>query len=856
MPAHGTACLKDQKANRMTRYLRFSFISALVIGVAFLGFLANQARIEIRLFQEEPLDNIYWNLTQLELDLVRFQSAVELSLALSDYPKDELLKRFDLFYSRINNFSSSSTLARFDLTQTVAPAITRLRSFLEETTPVIDGDPDRLVQSLPNLATELESLRKDLRVTIVQVIDINATKADSRRAGLSSLISEVAAGTLALFFLLTILLGSVLYLNRRAERDRQAAVRASARLKATVETALDAVIVAGMDGNVIDFNRSAEQIFGYRAEEAIGRRLEDLIVPARHIAGHAAGMKRMAMTGEKRVVDKGRIQITARRKNGEEFPIELSISSSEGPDGTIFIAYLRDISRRLANERAMLAARDEALAAGQAKTNFMAVMSHEMRTPLNGVMAALETLSRDAAGARQEKFIGLAKASAGQLMRHINDVLDLTKVSSGHLTLRDETFDLAQLASGFVETLQPLADKSGTRLLLSAPPRLPRVQGDSFRIGQIVQNLLSNAIKFTPNGTVQIKIDVRDQSAGVIHVELRVIDNGIGIAPADLDHVFDDFVMLDSSYARATSGTGLGLTISRRLAEAMGGSIGVESKEGEGSCFWVRLPLRVTTGGPDPVSAKRSAGAAPHPTAVGELDVLVVEDNETNRSVLEEMLSCLNHRVTLAPDGAVGVELARNHRYDVILMDISMPVMDGLTAVGLIRAEGASANARIVAVTAHAMPQELDRFRAAGMDDCLLKPISEAALVQALSAGPVQAATTPDPGLVNEARIEELRAAMGDAGMTRVLTSFRSATAEVIDRIARFNQDGQPADLMALCHEAAGSSAMVGATGLHALLAEMEDLCRQGNLAAALSRADSLSALWADTEALLSNRAA
>jgi CheY-like chemotaxis protein/HPt (histidine-containing phosphotransfer) domain-containing protein len=251
-----------------------------------------------------------------------------------------------------------------------------------------------------------------------------------------------------------------------------------------------------------------------------------------------------------------------------------------------------------------------------------------------------------------------------------------------------------------------------------------------------------------------------------------------------------------------------------------------------------------------------SAGAAPHPTAVGELDVLVVEDNETNRIVLEEMLSHLNHRVTLAPDGAVGVELARNHRYDVILMDISMPVMDGLTAVGLIRAEGASADARIVAVTAHAMPQELDRFRAAGMDDCLLKPISEAALVQALSSGPVQAATTPDPGLVNEARIEELRAAMGDAGMTRVLASFRSGTAEVIDRIARFSQDGQPADLMALCHEAAGSSAMVGATGLHALLVEMEDLCRQGNLAAALSRTDSLSALWADTEALLSGRVA
>lgn len=841
----------------MIRYLRFGFVGVLVVAVGLLGIMANKARIEMRLFQEDPVDNIYWNLTQLEVDILRFQSSVELSMAKPDYSRDELVKRFDLLYSRIKNFSSLTTMADFGLAQTVTPTVTRLEAFLEETTPLIDGAPDRLIRSLAGIATNLEGLRKDLRVMVVQVIDINASKADNRRAGLSTLISKVAAGTLALFVLLFILLGSVLYLNRRAERNRAVAIRASARLKATVETALDAVIVAGMDGRVIDFNRSAEQIFGYRADEAIGRKLEQLIVPARHVAGHAAGMERMAMTGEKRVVDKGRIQITARRKNGEEFPVELCISSSEGPDGMIFIAYLRDISRRLANERAMLAARDEALAAGQAKTNFMAVMSHEMRTPLNGVMAALDALARDAMGERQQKFIGLARASASQLVRHINDVLDLTKVTAGYLTLQDESFDLAQLASNLVDTLQPVADKSGTKLVLHAPPRLPRVQGDSFRIGQIVQNLLSNAIKFTRNGTVRIEIEARDQSAEAMQVELRVIDTGIGIAPADLDRVFDDFVMLDPSYGRATSGTGLGLTISRRLAEAMGGTIGVDSKEGEGSCFWVRLPLRISPrDASGSVISVRPDRFAQTTGAMQNLDVLVVEDNETNRIVLEEMLTHLNHRVTLAPDGAVGVELARNHRFDVILMDISMPVMDGVAAVECIRAEGASTDARIVAVTAHAMPKELAHFRAAGMDDCLLKPISEAALAEVLTTKTLPGASPvcPDPSLVNEARLEELREAMGDAGMTRVLAAFRTGTAATIDQIARFTPSDESVKLMDLCHQAAGSSAMIGATGLHALLVEIEDLCRKKDLAAALSRTENLAHKWRDTDALLADR--
>ncbi len=841
----------------MNRFLRLAFLGSLACAIALLAVLADKARIEVRLFQEEPLDNIYWNLTQLELDLVRFQSAVDLAIARPDDAETELRKRYDLFYSRINNFGAAATMARFDLEETVAPVVGRLKRFLDATTPLVDGAGTEFRDALPRISTDLEVLRKDLKAMTVQVIDLSARKADARRAGLTVLLEEVAWATLGLFALLFVLLGSVLYLNRRAERSINAANSASARLQATVETALDGVIVAGMDGRVIDFNKAAEQTFGYTAQEAIGARLEDLIVPPRHSAAHSAGMVRMATTGEKRVVDKGRIQITAVRKSGEEFPVELSIASSLGPDGTIFIAYLRDISRRLENEKAMLTARDEALAAGQAKTDFLAVMSHEMRTPLNGVMAALEIADRDAIDERQKKFIGLARSSAAQLMRHVNDVLDITRVDAGHLALANESFDLVQLASGLVEALKPVAAKSGTDLVLAPLSDLPWVQGDSFRIGQIVQNLLSNAIKFTKNGTVTVEIALLSQSAERANVELRVIDTGIGIAPADLDRVFDDFVMLDPSYGRVSGGTGLGLTISRRLAEAMGGAIGVESKEGEGSCFWLRLPLRIAKGrGPGRVDPGVAVAATRAETSMEELDVLVVEDNDTNRIVLEAMLTHLQHRVTLASDGAIGVELARDHRFDVVLMDISMPVMDGVTATGLIRSGGASSEARIVAVTAHTMPEELARFRAAGMDDYLVKPVSESGLAQALRFGGTQQVGDAGiglPAVLDQARLQEVRAAMGEAGLGRVLTSFQASTSLTLDRIAEHATWADPAGLQALCHEAAGAAAMVGAARLYALLVEIESKCREADVAAARQLIPGLLPIWHDTVAGLSD---
>jgi PAS domain S-box-containing protein len=830
------------------RILRIVLFGFMAVAVGVLAMLSAEVRREMRSFQEEPVDNIHWNLTQLELDLVRLLSAAELALQKQDHPLDELRKRYDLFYSRTELVRSGAMFEKLGLDVTLQPMIARLNAFLQRATPLIDGDDASLKAALPELVGDVQSLRMDLRSLSIRTVEQYAALADQRRADLALLLRQVVATSAALLALLVALLGSVLYLNRQAERKTAEALRVSSRLQATVATALDGVIVAGMDGRVLDFNRAAERIFGFSREDAIGQGLDRLIIPSRHVAAHEAGMARMRETGQKKVVDAGRIQMTATRKSGEEFPVEMSITSNSGPDGMIFIAFLRDISEPLANERALLAARDKALAAEQAKTNFLAVMSHEMRTPLNGVMAALEIVGRKAVDPSQAKFVRLAQSSAKQLLRHVNDVLDISKVEAGHLALSDTPFELVPLLTSLTDALRPVAAQKATVVDLDIAPDVPLVRGDSFRLGQIVQNLLSNAVKFTDGGTVVLKVAAEPQAAGTVLLDLSVTDTGIGIGAQDLERVFEDFVMLDPSYGRADAGTGLGLAISRRLAEAMGGTIGVESEIGKGSRFWLKIPMR-TVERLAPLPAEPARPVVEEGAAASVLDLLVVEDNATNRVVMEEMLRLLGHRITMAVDGGEGVKKAQEHRYDAILMDISMPVMDGMTATRLIRAEGLSKDSWIIAVTAHTMPEELARFRTAGMDDCLTKPMSTRDLKRALAAQPAG----PPPVRRSEAvldagRITELREAMGAEGLSRTILRFRRDTAATLDRLSRAET---AEERLAMCHEIAGAASMVGAVQLHAFFASQEARLREGGVWAGGTVRTEAGLIWSATEAAL-----
>ncbi len=836
---------------RWARALRPALLIVAGLAFAALWAMALQLRTELRTFQEEPMDNIHWTITQLEVDIVRLESQVQVQILDPGADMKELRLRYDLFYSRAQAVLQGKMFAQLGLTDIIGPLNQRLQGFLNSTTPLIDSDDASLRQNLPAMLPDVAALRDDLRSKSVDLIDKYAALADTRRAAFADLLQQVAWASAVLLAVLVLLLVLVLWLNRQAARNIRVTRRVSARLAATVDTSLDAIIVAGRDGHIIDFNSAAERTFGFSRAEAIGVSLADLIVPPQHRDAHIAGLTRMNRTGEMRLSNSGRFRITALHKDGREFPIEMSLASTEEAGDTLFISYLRDISHRVAAEEAVISARDKALAAEQAKINFMAVMSHEMRTPLNGVMAALEIASRETVDAKQARFLELARSSARQLLRHANEVLDISKIDAGRLELTDENFDLAELIDTLVGTLMHVAAQNNTTISVSALSEIPLLHGDPFRLGQIVQNFLSNAIKFTTGGKITIEYEIQSETANQVVIELRVSDTGIGIAEADQERVFEDFVMIDPSYGRSSGGTGLGLAISQRLATAMGGEIGVESDLGQGSCFWVSVPFRRAVLTPsEPTDAKPGLAGT-------SKDILVVEDNATNRIVLDEMLRHLGHRVTLATDGGDGMSKARDHAFDVILMDISMPIMDGVTATEMIRWEGASKFSRIFAITAHSMPEDRDRFTAAGMDGYLTKPISEADLSRALSDDPeLIAPVVADKGIVDLDRIADLRLAMGEAGVRRVLDQFLRDLPGVRERLDVAAADQQLAALMQAAHDGAGACAMVGAATLGHRLAAIEQACRQTELAAACQILADTAPLWQPTTAILAARKA
>ncbi len=833
-----------------------------LIALAFVAVavLSIQLRTELRALQEEPVDSLQWNVTQLELDVVRLEAAATLALVLPADGLADLRKRFDLFFNRAGTVTQGTMFKRLGLAEAVSPLKTRMQEFLDTTTPQIDGPDKGLRAALPQIVASVGTLRQDMRAMAIRVIDVNAAQQDARRAGLSDTLQLIAFASVALIALLLALLALVLSLNRQADRRAREVQRITSRLEATVGTSLDAVVVAGMNGRVIDFNSAAERIFGYTRAEAIGQPLGTLIVPPRHQAAHEAGMTRIKATGVKHVVDAGRIRISAMRKSGEEFPVELSIASNDSPDGMIFIAYLRDISSEQQAEAALVTARDEAQAAERIKTNFIAVMSHEMRTPLNGVIGALDIIGLTVLDAKQDRFLGLARSSAKQLLRHVNDVLDVSRIDAGFVAVADDRFDLPALIATLVDPLRPAAAQKNTRLDVRLMSQFPPLRGDPFRLGQILQNLITNAIKFTEDGSVTIEAEVQRITGDQAEIEFRVTDTGIGIAEADQARIFEDFVMVDPSYGRLGEGTGLGLAISRRLARAMEGEVGVESAWGEGSCFWLRLPLTVASEvakprpTPVPLTAAKAAQA---------LDVLVVEDNETNRIVMEEMLRHLGHRVTLAVDGSEGVDRARARRFDVILMDLSMPLMDGWTAATVIRTGGASQGSRIIAVTAHARPDRMDRFAESGFDSWLTKPLSTRDLATAL---------VPDRGIKNPAgvapefadgaaplldtdRLEELAKIADPQALHRLLAQFRARMDSILNSIAAGVLSEPMADLAAMCHEAAGAAGVIGARQLHERLAMMESACLESNRAVVLAEQANLGHIWRETRKALAERA-
>jgi signal transduction histidine kinase/ActR/RegA family two-component response regulator len=385
-------------------------------------------------------------------------------------------------------------------------------------------------------------------------------------------------------------------------------------------------------------------------------------------------------------------------------------------------------------------ARDAADAANEAKSSFLAHMSHEIRTPMSGVLGMAELLGATPLSAEQERYLQLMRQSGQHMMAVLDGVLDLSKIEAGRLELESRPFDPRQTVQAGVDLMAPAAARKGLALSLQVEAGLPTQQlGDALRLQQVLHNLLGNAIKFTASGAVRVALTAAPE-LGEGGWRLAVTDTGPGIAPQAIERLFQPFTQVDSSTTRQYGGSGLGLVISRRIVEAMGGTLTVASEPGRGATFTATFKLDALPGTAAAAAASNDAAQeTPVPTTPGSLHVLLVEDHPVTQRYGHDLLTQLGHRVSVADNGLHAVQLAGQTQHDLILMDLHMPQQDGYEATRQIRdMEAARGEPRrwIVALTANARPEERQRCFDAGMDAVMAKPYTRAQMVALLLRGP------------------------------------------------------------------------------------------------------------------------
>ena len=519
-------------------------------------------------------------------------------------------------------------------------------------------------------------------------------------------------------------LGSLVHAFSSMRKSRKLS---EARMMAIFDNAPDAFIQLDENGMILNWNDNASQIFGYTKNEVIGKPF-DMATPDR------ANTLNIEYRGFQDQADDYQVgglsrEVIGKRKDGSRFPLEIRAGEVEFEGETNFIISARDITRRKESETELLEAISDAEAANAAKSAFLSNMSHEIRTPMNSIIGMTGLALKSQLDPKQRDYMIKVEYSAKHLLSLINDILDFSKIELNKLELEKVSFRLESVFESILVQFADNAKEKGLRLLVDMDHELSvPLLGDTLRLTQVLLNYTSNAVKFTSQGEIKVSARKFESYDDAYLIRFEVQDTGIGISEKDIGTLFQVFHQADASTTREFGGSGLGLAISKQLVELMGGAVGVSSQLGKGSTFWFTVRL----GKGERLAAESQSNQLDRENFQGA-SILLVEDNIFNQQVAQEILEGFGASVSIANNGLEAVNTLLNQRFDCVLMDVQMPVMDGLEATRQIRANPLLAGTHIVAMTANAGAEDRARCFAAGMDKFISKPVFADKLYIAIS---------------------------------------------------------------------------------------------------------------------------
>lgn len=833
---------KDHATGLTRRHVAMALLVLLLVATFSLVLTARSLRDEIQTLRAADSDNMGWLVSQLDVDYKAFRLSLK-SWLIDRYAStenegaapsfDTVRQRFDVFYSRIDTVVAGMT--REDLPQNLQDELIRLNKVKIDMADRLDA------MGTPNLPTAREfnayvatqrSLVRDVSTQSLHYF-VNQTKLD--RIAEQQYLKRFWVQSLILLFLTSSAAVVTFRLWRGLEKRTEEIRQTSETLAKAFRAALSAVVVTDMDGEILIVNEAASKIFDIPEDDMRGRNIADVMVPDHMRAAHDTGMKRFRDTGHRKIVGSGPVRLDAKRSDGSHFRAELSIHTDTDPNGKPFlIGFISDVSKIEAAEKKLKDARDAAQRLAEEKTMFLATMSHEMRTPLHGVIAALELVDEQAIGEKDLSLLRIAQNCSERALREINDVLDITRLGEG----ADDSapFEPTEIARRIVAELTPLAKEKASRLELSVTGAGANDTyiGSSNAFSRAVYNLVGNAVKFTRNGNVDVSLDFVTVGVSQSRLTVRIRDNGPGIAPEDIERIFGAFEVGTPSQSHGPESTGLGLPIAHMAVQRLGGTLSLDSELGHGSEFFFEIDLSLAPSKTQMPSTEPKTKSLAKTDRV--LDVLVVDDADVNVELMREMVERIGHKVATAANGVEAVNMASEHAYDAILMDINMPVMNGMDATRCIREGGKSQNSCIIALTAVSEEERKTEIFEAGLDRIVIKPARRAQIEEALASVVSHRPVSSPPASVDadseaedfESVVEALTPIFGaDKARKLVSESLAKVPSDLLKATPDLSIDDQFMDRL---HKAAGVTGTVGFITLSQKLSQAEIAARQGDM--------------------------